>query len=86
MCARLKGVREVHACEMNEALCAVAREAPLRGSFRGFKQKVISSQNRGCPITVHPTVTASAAACSCQLQLITVSGSKLLYVYDNMIS
>ena len=23
-----QGVREVHACEMNEALCAIAKEAP----------------------------------------------------------
>ncbi|CAJ1372374.1 unnamed protein product, partial [Effrenium voratum] len=46
MCARLKGVREVHACEMNDALCAVARE-------------VIAASQSCCPVTVHPVVSTS---------------------------
>lgn len=46
MCARLPAVRAIHACEMNEALCAVARE-------------VIQSCGREsrCPIEVHGCVS-----------------------------
>eukprot|EP00434_Breviolum_minutum_P026465 symbB.v1.2.023399.t1/scaffold2137.1/size89176/2 len=49
MCARLEGVREIHACEMNDALCAVASE-------------VIASQpSSWAPVTVHPTVSTALA-------------------------
>lgn len=45
MCARLEGVKEIHACEMNDALCAVAKE-------------VIASQPPSwAPVTVHPMVS-----------------------------
>ncbi|CAK9073348.1 unnamed protein product [Durusdinium trenchii] len=46
MCAGLKGVREVHACEMNDALCSVAQE-------------VIASQKHSCPVTLHPAVSTA---------------------------
>ncbi|CAE7249174.1 prmt9 [Symbiodinium sp. CCMP2592] len=47
MCAQQQGVQKVHACEMNEALCAIARE-------------VIASQTTThCPITLHPNVSTA---------------------------
>eukprot|EP00439_Symbiodinium_sp_Y106_P066034 s1787_g10.t1 len=47
MCAQQQGVQKVHACEMNEALCAIAKE-------------VIASQTTShCPITLHPNVSTA---------------------------
>ena len=53
MCARLPGVRLVHACEMNDALCAVAREviASRARALAGVEDQHF------CDVKVHCTVS-----------------------------